>query len=267
MVTAEDSGRYATGVSGRGLPGHRPGQAEPGLTIEDLSAGYDTVIVSGVSLDVRSREIVALIGPNGAGKSTVLKALVGQSRVFSGRVAFGGQDITGTSTERLIRLGIGYVPQVDDVFPTLSVEENLLLGAYTLPSRTRRAALPPVYELFPALTRLRQRVVYKLSGGERKLVAFGRALMTQPDLLVLDEPTSNLAPAIADEILGEYLPRLTSAGKMVLVVEQRVQALRGLCDRVVVLGRGKVIASGTDEEVFSHPQIVEFLAGSYQGLE
>jgi ABC-type branched-subunit amino acid transport system ATPase component len=264
MVTADSSGRSAAEAAGPGAAGRRPGPAGPGLTIEDLSAGYATAIVSGVSFSVRGRDIVALIGPNGAGKSTVLKAVIGQSRIFSGRVGFGGQDITGISTERLIRLGIGYVPQVDDVFPTLSVEENLLLGAYTLASRARRAALPPVYEIFPALTRLRQRVVYKLSGGERKLVALGRALMTQPDLLVLDEPTSNLAPVIADEILGEYLPRLTSAGKMILIVEQRVQALRGLCDRVVVLGRGKVIASGTDEEVFSHPQIVEFLAGSYQ---
>ena len=266
-MSAEDSGRSATEVSGRGAGGRGPGAGEPGLTVEDLSAGYDTAIVSGVSLSVRGQDIVALIGPNGAGKSTVLKAIIGQSRIFSGRVAFGGQDITGTSTERLIRLGIGYVPQVDDVFPTLSVEENLLLGAFTLPGRARRGALPPVYELFPALTRLRQRVVYKLSGGERKLVALGRALMTQPDLLVLDEPTSNLAPVIADEILGDYLPRLTAAGKMILVVEQRVNALRGLCDRVVVLGRGKVIASGTGEEVFAHPQIVEFLAGSYQGLQ
>lgn len=241
--------------------------ARAGLELRGLAVGYDSVVVRDVDLRVNERDIVALIGPNGAGKSTILKGIIGEARVFAGTVHFGGRDMTGSRTESLIRLGIGYVPQIDDVFPTLTVEENLLLGGYSLSKSARKAALLPIYELFPVVGGLRSRVVYKLSGGERKLVAFARALMTDPGLLVLDEPTSNLAPAIADEILNEYLPRLKGIGKMILLVEQRVSALRGLCDFIAVLGRGQVVASGTDAEVFSHPQIVEFLAGSFSGLE
>ena len=248
-------------------PGTAPAGTERGLEVRGFAVGYESVIVRDVNFEVGARDIVALIGPNGAGKSTVLKGIIGQAHVYEGTASFGGEPITGTRTEKLIRLGIGYVPQVDDVFPTLTVEENLLLGGYSLPKRARRAALAPVYELFPVVAGLRGRAVYKLSGGERKLVAFARALMTDPKLLVLDEPTSNLAPAIADKILNEYLQQMKAIGKMILLVEQRVSALRGICDRIIVLGRGQVVASGSDEEVFSHPQIVEFLAGSYRGLE
>lgn len=229
-----------------------------------LAVGYDHTIVSGVDLRIGPGEIVALIGPNGAGKSTILKAVIGESKIFGGNIRFGAHDIGATRTAQLIRLGIGYVPQVDDAFPTLTIEENLLVGAYTLRKAQKKGRLDAVYTVFPRLHDLRQRPVYRLSGGERKMVGFGRALMSDPSLLLLDEPTANLAPVIADEILGVYLRRITDMGKMILLVEQRVAALRGLCDRVYVLGEGKVMISGQEDEVFSHPRIVEFLAGAYQ---
>jgi branched-chain amino acid transport system ATP-binding protein len=165
------------------------------LRTEELTAGYGgRPVVHGVSISVAPGEIVSIVGPNGSGKSTLLKAIVGVVEVLSGKVLIGGRDATGWPSEEIARSGVGYVPQVDDVFAPLTVRENLEMGGYLLKSRDVERRIEHVISVFPQLSRMASRRAGKLSGGERKMLAMGRALMLSPALVVLDEPTANLAP-------------------------------------------------------------------------
>src|SRR5579885_517656 len=195
------------------------------LLVEDLAAGYGGApIVSGVSLTVGRGEIVSIIGPNGAGKSTALKAIVGVIAALRGRVTLDGADVTNLRTDQLARRGIGYVPQVDDVFDPLTVAENLEMGGYLLDRAALAARRAEVLDLFPPLAAMLQRGARKLSGGERKMLAMGRVLMLKPSVLVLDEPTAGLSPRLAAELLHDHVRRLAKAGAAVLLVEQRATA-------------------------------------------
>jgi ABC-type branched-subunit amino acid transport system ATPase component len=234
------------------------------LRTVELTAGYErSPVVHGVSIAVSPGEVVSIVGPNGSGKSTLLKAIVGVIEVMSGRVVVGEEDVTGWPSENVARIGVGYVPQVDDVFAPLTVRENLEMGGYLLRPRELPARIAHVLKVFPRLQTMLTRRAGKLSGGERKMLAMGRALMLDPALVVLDEPTANLAPAIAASVLGEHVRRLATTGASVLVVEQRARAVLEISNRTYVMGGGRIAMEGTPAELGSSPEFVEsFLGGA-----
>jgi ABC-type branched-subunit amino acid transport system ATPase component len=233
------------------------------LRTVDLTAGYDrSPVVHGVSIAVNPGEVVSIVGPNGSGKSTLLKSIVALVEIMSGRVLVGDEDVTGWPSENVARIGVGYVPQVDDVFAPLTVQENLEMGGYLLKPRDVPARIAHVIEVFPRLRTMLGRRAGKLSGGERKMLAMGRALMLEPALVVLDEPTANLAPAIAASVLGDHVRQLAQTGASVLVVEQRARAVLEISDRTYVMGGGRLLMEGTPGELSSSPEFVDsFLGG------
>ena len=238
------------------------------LTVSELIAGYGgSPVLHGISIAVKPGEIVSIVGPNGSGKSTLLKSVVGIVEVMSGTIRVGDRDVTGWPSEEVARIGVGYVPQVDDVFAPLTVRENLEMGGYLLRSREVAANIERVLRVFPQLARMRTRRAGKLSGGERKMLAMGRALMLAPALVVLDEPTANLAPAIARAVLTEHVRQLAATGASVLVVEQRAKAVLEISDRTYVLTGGQLRMEGTPAELAASNEFVEsFLGGSAEGL-
>ncbi len=214
---------------------------DPLLRADEVSFGYGSLtIVDGVSVEVGPGEIVALLGPNGAGKSTLVKGLIGHLPLLSGAVWLNGFDISTTPAPMRVRMGVGYVPQIRDVFAPLTVWENLSMGGYPLARSAVRERAEAVLALFPALEKKHRRRAGTLSGGERKMLAIGRALMTSPSLLILDEPTSNLAPSVVRGVLEEIVGRLAEAGQSVLMVEQRVQMTLEVATFGYVLVQGKV---------------------------
>src|SRR5438445_5825649 len=210
-------------------PAAAPGRPNPVLTAQSITAGYGGApVVQDVSISVGAGEIVAVIGPNGAGKSTLLKSVIGILRVTSGHVLLGTDDVTNHPPEELARRGLGYVPQVQDIFEPLTVLQNLEIGGYLLPPARERTRLQAVTQVFPALTSMLKRRADKLSGGERKMLAIARVLVLDPKVLILDEPTANLSPKLADSLLREHVKRLAGVGKAVLLVEQRRRAAPGV---------------------------------------
>ena len=240
--------------------------AEPGpaLTAEDIRAGYGAGdIIHGVSVQVSAGTVASVVGPNGSGKSTLLKALCGVIRPSAGRVRVGDRDITGLAPEEVARAGVGYVPQVDDVFAPLTVRENLEMGGYLLAGREVAGRVERVTAVFPRLGTMLTRRAGRLSGGERKMLAMGRVLMLEPSVFLLDEPTANLAPAVARALLQEHVRRLAQGGAAVLIVEQRARAVLAISDRTYVLAGGEVRMEGTPAELAASPAFVEsFLGGT-----
>jgi len=238
----------------RGLP----------LRVTGVTAGYGgDPVIRNVSVRAEPGEVVSLVGANGSGKSTLLKSLVGVVRVTAGTVLVGDTDVTRKAPEEVARAGVGYVPQVDDVFAPLTVRENLEMGGYLLPAGQVRARIDEVTVIFPRLGAMLSRPAGKLSGGERKMLAMGRVLMLQPSVFLLDEPTANLAPAIARTLLEEHVRRLAADGASVLVVEQRARAVLAISDRTYVLAGGEVRMEGTPAELAGSPAFVEsFLGGT-----
>jgi branched-chain amino acid transport system ATP-binding protein len=213
----------------------------PILTADAVSFGYGSLrVVDQVSIQVGPGETVVLLGPNGAGKSTLMKGLIGHLPLLTGALNFDGSDISNTPSSQRVRLGVGYVPQMRDVFSTLSVWENLSMGGYALPRSAVNEQAEAMLSLFPALAKLRRRRAGTLSGGERKMLAIARALMTSPKVLILDEPTSNLAPNIARGVLEDVVARLSAAGQAVLMVEQRVEMALEAATFGYVLVQGQV---------------------------
>jgi len=236
--------------------------AAPALATHQLAAGYgDVPVVRGVDLTVRQGQLVAVVGPNGAGKSTLLKAILGLARVTGGRVLADGHDITGRSLDQLVRLGIGYVPQVDDVFDPLKVSENLNMGGYLLGKADRIARMEEVLAIFPALRSKLNRYVGTMSGGERKMTAIARALMLSPRVLVLDEPTAGLSAVLTESVLADQVRALADRGHAVLLVEQKAQAALRLADTASVLVRGQVVMSAPAAEVLASSEMAEVFLG------
>ena len=233
------------------------------LSIQGMTAGYGgPPIVSDVDMNVGAGQVVAVVGPNGAGKSTLLKAILGVAQVHAGRVELDGQDVTGVPLEKLARLGIGYVPQLDDVFEGLRVRENLEMGGY-LASRSHKAArMERVLELFPQLKPRLNRYVETLSGGERKMTAIARVLMLDPSVLILDEPTASLSPELSRTVLEEQVRALGDLGKGVLLVEQKAVAALGIANWAYMLVRGRVVMSADAHEVLEKPDMREIFLGA-----
>jgi branched-chain amino acid transport system ATP-binding protein len=216
------------------------------LEVRDLRAGYGELdVLRGVSLNVGWGELVAVLGPNGAGKSTLLRA-ISRTEVAtrSGTVTFDGVDVTRARTERIVALGALHVPEGRQLFTSLSVEDNLLLGAFATNRRSMRADLAAVYERFPALFDRRAQTAFALSGGEQQMLAIGRALMAKPALLMLDEPSTGLAPQVVEQIFG-ILDALRRDGTALLLVEQNAYLTLRHADRAYVLEGGAVALEGT----------------------
>lgn len=230
------------------------------LGVQELVVGYGGApVVRGVSLFVKEREIVALIGPNGAGKSTLLKAIFGLLTPEAGRVLFQGQDITGLPPELLVRRGLAYMPQARNVFPSLTVDENLQMGGYLL-QRGVRERMEQLYALFPQLAARRHLRASKLSGGERQMLALARALMLDPVLLLLDEPSAALAPAMVDAVF-DRIRAINQAGVAILMVEQNAVAALRLAHRGYVLAAGRNQLEGTGAELLANEAVGRLYLG------
>jgi branched-chain amino acid transport system ATP-binding protein len=222
------------------------------LQVENIRVGYSGLpVLRSVSLRVREGETVCVVGSNGAGKSTLLRAIMGAQPAHEGRILFRGREIQGWKTEKIVRLGIIYVPEEKMLFRPLSVEENLRLGGYILNDQQRiEENLRSVYDLFPNIARRREQPVSTLSGGEQQMVAIGRGLMSNPRILMLDEPSLGLAPILVDEVLGT-VRRLKEQGMTILLIEQNVREALDLADRGYVLQTGRVVAEGTGKELLA----------------
>ncbi len=212
-------------------------------------------VIRNVSIAVGPGEIVAIIGPNGAGKSTLLKALVGILRITQGKVMLGADDVTNHPPEELARRGVGYVPQVNDIFEPLTTQENLEMGGFLLPQNAIHDSVAEVVKVFPALPPLLKRRADKLSGGERKMLAIARVLMLDPKVLILDEPTANLSPKLAD---------LAGVGKAVLLVEQRARAAMQIASWTSVLVSGTTRLEGRPRELLAREDFEELFLGAGQ---
>ena len=232
------------------------------LVIEDIKVRYSGLpVLQGVSLHVDPGETVSVLGANGAGKSTLLRAVMGAQPAFEGRILFEGREIQKMRTADIVRLGIVYVPEEKMLFSPITVEENLLLGAYVLEDETRiRANLEFVYRLFPRLEERRTQAASTLSGGEQQMVAIGRGLMSNPKILMLDEPSLGLAPVLVDEVLNT-VRKLKDEGMTILLVEQNVREALDLADRGYVLQTGRIVGEGTGSELMASDQVKSAFLG------
>lgn len=232
-----------------------------GLQVQELRGGYGSVdILQGVSLHVDPKEIVVIIGPNGAGKSTVLKAVMGLITIREGSIQFNEQEITYLRPDQVVRQGICFVPQTDNVFPSLSVQENLEMGAF-IRTDDFSASLEQVYTLFPPLREKRRQPAGTLSGGQRQMVAMGRALMLDPQLLLLDEPTAGLAPQYIDQIFAIVWDINARLGIGVLMVEQNAKQALRMADRGYVLAMGENRYTDTGMNLLANPEVSELFLG------
>ena len=231
------------------------------LDAVDLHGGYGGMdVLRGVSLRVAPGEVVVIVGPNGAGKSTAMKALFGLVAIRQGRVSLRGEDITNAAPEELVRKGMAFVPQDGNVFTTLTVDENLDMGAYLRRDDTS-ATRQTIFQLLPALKEKRRQAAGELSGGQRQMAAIGRALMSEPSLLLLDEPSAGLSPRMLEEVLAAVV-RIARTGIGVLMVEQNAKQALGLAQRGYVLAGGRNLFEGPGPELLTNREVAEsFLGG------
>jgi len=244
-----------------------PGAVVPGdddyvLHADDLVAGYfpGVDILNGCSLTAKTGELIGIIGPNGAGKSTLLKAMFGLVRVHSGRVTLRGRDITNLRADALVKEGVGFVPQNNNVFPSLTIEENLQVGCYQNPKLFDQQ-FDQVVSVFPTIADRRKQRAGSLSGGERQMVAMGRALMMNPSVLLLDEPSAGLSPALQDEVFVN-VKGINTAGVTVVIVEQNAARCLQIVDRGYVLDQGKNAYTGTGDQLARDPKVIELYLGT-----
>jgi len=236
----------------------------PLLSIHNLFAYYgrpDKLALENVSLNVFSKEIVALIGPNGAGKSTVLKAIFKDANIHKGEILFTGRDITGEAAISLVRMGIGYVSEGRRLFKAMSVDENLDMGGFSIQDKaTVNANKLKVYDLFPALHPRKKQTARTLSGGEQQMLAFGRAMMIDPKLILLDEPSLGLAPKVIDQVFVS-ISRIMEMGVAILLVEQNVKKALEVAHRVYILNLGTIAFSGTPKEIMKSDNLKRLYLG------
>jgi branched-chain amino acid transport system ATP-binding protein len=232
------------------------------LVATDLVAGYlpGVDILHGCSLTLHEGELLGIIGPNGAGKSTLVKAMFGLVPVRSGTVVFRDDDITRLEAHALVRRGVGYVPQTRNVFPSLTIEENLRMGVYLHP-REFGSRLASVAELWPILADRRHERAGLLSGGQRQMVAMGRALMMQPEVLLLDEPSAGLSPLNQDDVFLR-VKEIADAGVSIVMVEQNARRCLQICDNALVLDQGRNAHAGTGQELLDDPKVVQLYLGT-----
>ncbi|MDI4638136.1 MULTISPECIES: ABC transporter ATP-binding protein [Halomonadaceae] len=230
------------------------------LDAQEIYGGYGGAdILKGTNLRANADEIVVIVGPNGAGKSTAMKAIFGLVKIRTGKVLFQGEDITNAKPEQMVRRGIAYVPQEQNVFPSLTVQENLEMGGYLM-TDDLKPRMEKVYDLFPKLAERRRQPAGLMSGGERQLVAMGRALMVDPKLLMLDEPTAGLSPKLIDETF-ERIKEINAQGIGVLMVEQNAKQALAIASRGYVLATGANRHEDTGPNLLANPEVAEMFLG------
>ena len=233
---------------------------KPLLSIKDLKVSYGNIAaVKGINLHVNRGEVVSILGSNGAGKTTTLRTISGLIKAKSGSISFKDIELTKLPAHKIVSLGISQSPEGRRVFGVLSVEENLIIGAYTK-KKMNHSVIERVYELFPRLKERRTQLAGTLSGGEQQMLAIGRALMSEPELLLLDEPSLGLAPILV-KIIFKVIREISKSGVTVLIVEQNARAALKVADRGYVLEVGKIVAEGSSEELLSSPTIQEAYLG------
>jgi len=230
--------------------------------VDNVRAGYvpGVDILNGCSLELRRGELIGIIGPNGAGKSTLLKALFGLLSIRDGQVLYEGDDISNASAHELVERGIGYVPQRDNVFPSLTVEENLEMGAFLRP-KTVKERIDYVSDLFPRLAERLEQRAGSLSGGERQMLAMGRALMMDPSVVLLDEPSAGLSPVLQDQVFLR-VREINQAGVSVVMVEQNARRCLQICHRGYVLDQGTNAYTDTGRNLLHDPKVIELYLGT-----
>jgi ABC-type branched-subunit amino acid transport system ATPase component len=234
------------------------------LDVKGLSGGYGSVqILYDVDLHVDEGEFVTIIGPNGCGKSTFIKTLFGIATYYGGDVTYRGERIEKMRTDQLVRKGIAYVPQVNNVFPTLSVEENLQMGGNALPSNVLKERIERALRMFPDLRSREHDLAASLSGGERQMLAISRALISDPSFLLLDEPTAALSPLYQQQII-ERIDNLRKEGITVLIVEQNARLSLARSDRGYIFANGKVVHTGDADFILNDPEIGEYFLGNHE---
>lgn len=239
-----------------------PGQGAPVVEARNVTAGYlpGIDILTDTNLVAHQGELIGIIGPNGAGKSTLLKAIFGLVNVRSGTIALRGEDITNLKANKLVSKGVGLVPQTENVFPTLTIRENLEMGAYQRPAQVKDS-LDFVIDIFPALDDRLNQVAGSLSGGERQMVAMSRALMMRPDVLLLDEPSAGLSPVRQDDAFIR-VSSINKAGVTVIMVEQNARRCLQICDRAYVLDQGRDAHTGTGRELLADERVIGLYLGT-----
>ena len=234
--------------------------AAPVLRVDSLTSGYGEVpIIRDISLTVAPNEIVTIIGPNGAGKSTVLRTIFGLLRAWSGEVGLDGQTITRVPTERLVRLGVGFVPQTDNVFPSLTIQENLTIGGVTRGDGSR-GRIARVYDLFPVLAARPHERASRLSGGQRQTLAIARALMLEPRVLLLDEPSASLSPVMVETVFNNIV-EINRGGTAILMVEQNARQALAISHRGYVLANGQNRLTGPAQELLASDEVRRLYLG------
>ncbi len=230
------------------------------LECNGIAAGYvkGLNILQGIDLVVNDGEIVSIIGPNGAGKSTLLKAIMSLIKVSAGRVYINGTEKTNLSTHKIVMEGIGYVPQVANVFPSLTIEENLEIGSWSI--KQKKEALKKIYSDFPLLSDRKKDKAGNLSGGQRQILALGRALITSPNLLLLDEPSAGLSPVAINEVFSS-IKEINESGVSILLVEQNAKRALGFSDRGYVLDQGRNAYQGSGQELLNDPRVIDLYLG------
>ena len=232
------------------------------LEIKNLEGGYGSVqILYGIDMHVDEGEFVTIIGPNGCGKSTLIKTIFGSATFYSGDVEYHGENVSGWRNDRLVNLGIAYVPQVDNVFPSLSVLENLQMGGNSIPRVLLNERIERSLEMFPDLRNREYDLAASLSGGERQMLAISRALISDPKFLLLDEPTAALSPLYQQQII-ESIDSLREVGITILIVEQNARLSLARSDRGYIMSNGKVVHSGDASHILTDPEIGEYFLGS-----
>ena len=232
------------------------------LEVRGLEGGYGSVqILYEIDMHVDEGEFVTIIGPNGCGKSTLIKTIFGIATYYGGDIEYRGQDVSGWRTDQLVNHGIAYVPQIDNVFPSLSVEENLQMGGNTLPNNILNQRIERSLEMFPDLRSREHDLAASLSGGERQMLAISRALISDPKFLLLDEPTAALSPLYQQQII-DRIDSLRKEGITILIVEQNARLSLARSDRGYIMASGKMVHTGDAQHILTDPEIGEYFLGS-----
>lgn len=262
VETGSEPAPAAVEVNAEERAAHLKGAENAVLRADDLVAGYlpGVNILNNTDLYCGENELIGIIGPNGAGKSTLLKSLFGLVKIRSGSVKLKGKDITNERADTLVSKGIGFVPQTNNVFPSLTIQENLEMGLFQRPSKFKER-FDFVSDIFPALRDRRAQRAGSLSGGERQMVAMGRALMMEPSVLLLDEPSAGLSPVMQDEVFVQTR-RINRAGVSVIMVEQNARRCLQICDRGYVLDQGRNAYSGTGRSLANDPKVIQLYLGT-----